>query len=129
MEVILTEDELREKCAEWQAILRLQDWDIQVTIERASSFKIPGNEGECEWNIQYKTALIRILDPVDFPPYSKWPYDMEETLVHELLHLHFVPFDNFERETHEKNAVEQAINLITCALLRLKRNTRKEVAQ
>lgn len=120
--VILTEDELREKCAEWQRILRLQDWDVIVSIDRASNL-ISDCQGQCEWTLPTKQARIRILDPVDFPPESRWPQDMEQTLVHELLHLHFAPFDRFERESLEHVTMEQAIDLIAGALVNLKRKT------
>ena len=119
--VILTEDELREKCAEWQRILRLQDWDVIVTVERASNMRVSEVNGECEWTLQTKQARIRILDPIDYPDNIKWPQDMEQTLVHELLHLHFAPFDRFDRESLEHVTMEQAIDLIAGALVNLKR--------
>jgi hypothetical protein len=119
--VILTEEELRAKCAEWQRILRLQDWDVVVSIDRARDMTLSEVDGECEWTLASKQARIRILDPMDFPPDSKWPQDMEQILVHELLHLHFAPFDRFERGSLEHVAMEQAIDLIASALVKLKR--------
>jgi len=118
--VTLTEDELRMKCYEWQAILRLQDWDVIISIDRARDM-IPDVLGQCEWTLPTKQARIRILDPVDHPPDLKWPQDMEQTLVHELLHLHFAPFNKFEADSLEYVTMEQAIDLIAGALVRLKR--------
>lgn len=119
--VIIDVDQLKQKCSEWQKILRLQDWDVRVSVERASDMKLKHVNGECEWVLQTKQAHIRILDPIDYPQDTGWPQDMEQVLIHELLHLHFAPFDAFENNTHEHTSMEQAIDMIAGALLSLKR--------
>lgn len=120
MEVILTEDQLCKICREWQEILSLKDWRIAIAKAHEYQFKNPGNEGECEWQIKKKMAIIRILHENDSP---KGPFqqDMEETLVHELLHLHYAPFDYTKDGTPEEIALEQSIHFVSRALIELKR--------
>lgn len=112
-EVIFKEDELKSRLAEWQKILRLQDWIIDVSICRERDMRLSDNCGECEWNLYKKMAWIRILDPVDYPPDSMKPQDMELTLVHELLHLHLAPLDDDKKDI----AIEQAIEAISGGLV------------
>lgn len=108
-------------CKEWQKILRLQDWIVSTSIERGRDFNLEKSQGECSWNIQTKLAKIRVLDPSDYPPGSMIEQDMEQTLVHELLHLHYAPFDNFNYDSLENTALEQSIDSIAMALVNLKR--------
>ncbi|MEH2033364.1 MAG: hypothetical protein V7K67_27715 [Nostoc sp.] len=54
----------------------------------------------------------------DYPSAALRPYNIEETLVHELLHLHLVTFDMSDEP--KRLALEQAINVIARALVNLK---------
>lgn len=119
--IILTEDEITVLCAEWQQILGLQDWDVKPGIYRASRFNVAEAQAECNWTLKKKTALIRILDPTDYPENIMWPQDLEQSLVHELLHLHMAPFDDTKSGSPEEIMMEQATDLIAKALVRLKR--------
>jgi hypothetical protein len=112
----MTEQELTSLCAEWQKTLRLQDWKILVQIKRTHDMP-EGLEGCIETTRTKKDAVIRILDPADYPPKAAWVQDMEATLVHELLHLHFPEVDENEYHTW----VEQGIELTARALVDLKR--------
>lgn len=80
----------------------------------------PGNQAECEWNLRKRMALIKVLDSADWDPSTPWPQDQEQSLVHELLHLHFAPF-RADDGTPEDVAQEQAIDAIAKALVELKR--------
>lgn len=118
--VIYTNEELRAKCAEWQKILRLQDWDIRTSIVRAREMQAEDSNAECKVNIQHRLAQIKIVDPVDFHTDELNPQDMERYLVHELLHIHLWPFtENLEGPLED--AEEQAINMIAGALIQLHR--------
>lgn len=121
MECILNEDELIEKCTEWQEILGLQNWVIGIAAAKSNQFELSGSEGEVDWVLSRKEAKIKILDPVDYPENTFVPFDMETCLVHELLHLHYAPFDNTEPKTLENIALEQSIHFISKALVDLKR--------
>ncbi len=116
----MTQTELEQLCREWQEILSLRDWDVKPSIKRGRDFASSGNEAEINWELQTRTATIYILDPIDYPDDTKWEQDIESSLVHELLHIYFAPF-NATDGTLEKVAQEQAINAISLALVKLKR--------
>lgn len=119
--IYTSNEELMAACKEWQKILRLQDWIVSASIERGRDMRMEETQGECSWVIQTKLAKIRVLDPLDYPPGSMIEQDMEQTLVHELLHLHHAPFDDFDCDTLENTTMEQAIDSIAMALVNLKR--------
>jgi len=121
MEVIFTEEQLREKCAKWQRILRLQDWNVRTSIVRERDMRTSGGNAEISVNIQHRLADLRLLDPIDFNPNDHNPQDMEQHLVHELLHIHLWPFTE-ELNGPLADAEEQAINMIAGALIRLHRH-------
>lgn len=117
-----TEDQLQALCREWQGVMRLQDWDVKVKVVRLAAFG-GRREGECTYTQSTKEALIKILDPVDWPADTEWEQDQERTLVHELEHLHFAPFMSDKGpDDPEHIAQEQAIELNACALVTLKRS-------
>lgn len=112
---------------EWQKRLRLQDWKI------TSRFVAPGDRPENMHdavgynfiNEAAKEGRISILDPelADDGEMER-SEDIENTLVHELLHCHLAPF--FTEEEPEATLMEQAIELLAGALCELKReNGRK----
>lgn len=113
----LTQRNAKQLCREWQKVMRLQDWDVKVFIRRASFFSSENVQGECRWVLPSKEATIFLLDPIDYPTDTSWEQDHEQTLVHELAHLHFAPFwDNDDSVT-----MEQAIDAMAKALVSLKR--------
>lgn len=116
-----TDDQLNQACAEWQKVLGVQDWDVKCCIKRSRDMNMQEAQAECQWTIQNKQATINICDPVDYPPHE-WEQDMEDSLVHELMHLHCAPFDDFERFSAEDTALEQMIVKTSGALIRLKRD-------
>ena len=75
--------ELTEKCLEWQELLGMKHWRIEVHLVRG--VEIRGNCGQNDYSLEDETSLIRIKDACDYHGY--YPYDMEAVLVHELLHL------------------------------------------
>ncbi|MCO7127806.1 hypothetical protein NIE88_18835 [Sporolactobacillus shoreicorticis] len=125
-EVVLSDDQLQSKLLKWKKRLRLQDWEVAISIIRARDMDLDDCQGECHWNIQSKLAWIHILDPVDYEPNKSFPQDMEKTLVHELLHLHFAPFTSDDESEMIDTAHEQAIDLIARALVETDRQTNAE---
>lgn len=121
----MTDAELRERCAYWQRILRLQDWRVDVRL--ADSAETDGQLGNCHVFQDAKLAIIRILraetrDLTDI--YSQaFPEsdDPEFTLIHELLHIPFDSILNDEAERHEKIMQEQALDFVAGALFELSR--------
>lgn len=121
MHCILTQKELEELCDEWKKILRLEHYDINVTLAKAKDFAGDDNEGEIDYILEKGNAAIRILDASDYPETS-FKQDMEATLVHELLHLYFAPF----RPDKEENDLafcfwERTIDDLSKVLVNLKR--------
>lgn len=82
----MTPDALRLLCLRWQRVLGLSDWDVKVSYVRAYDME---GQGRCSATPKLRKALIAILDPQDYDPAQHWPQDVEQTLVHELLHLYF----------------------------------------
>lgn len=101
--------------AYWQRRLRLQDWIVEVEIVHAAELG-HGHDAECGYNHEQKHANIYLMDALHFHEKTMLPYHPEQALVHELLHLHFAPFDG-KAETPEGTAQEQAINCISMALV------------
>lgn len=119
--VILTEEQLIELCKYWQKRLRLEHWDIFLRIARAREFELKDAQGECRWVQSSALATIKILDHVDWPQ-TPFEHDMEKTLVHELLHLHFCPFDDcLDSDNLKDIMLERAIDHIAKALVEEKR--------
>lgn len=106
------------RLAYWQRRLRIQDWDIEARVERMSSIG-PGVFGNCARNNESRHARIRLLDPDDVDT-SAIPssHDLEETMVHELLH---VVFHCASEDTESRVAFEQAIDSTARALVGLER--------
>lgn len=115
-EVIFNDEQLQEKLKEWQKRLRLQDWIIEARICRIHEL-MPDSLANIHPTLEKKAALIKIMDPIDYDPTFMLPYDMENSLVHELLHLHLWPITGDDEEGKHHTAEEQAIECITSGLL------------
>lgn len=117
----VTIEELQDRCAYWQKVLRLQDWDIKLSVVR--QWEIPDSWGTCDPHLSKKIATIKILDKLDDgEPGCSEAYDAEKTLVHELLHVHFEPFATKEDEgTPVEVAQHQVIHALSSALVALDR--------
>ena len=120
------EEAVRDQCTYWQGVLRLQDWNIQCDVVRAHEMKGDRSPvAQCESYIRRKDAMVRVLHPMDLPAVSPYFLNGEEkdydlSLVHELLHLHFAPFQA-EVDTAADLAQEQAIESISRAITKLYR--------
>ena len=121
---IFTEDELIKLCREWQECLRLEFWSIALRIARAREFDLENSQGECHWTLSTAVATIKILDPADYP-ITPFKQDMEKTLVHELLHLHFCSFDTTEPKSLAESMMERTIDHLARALVTLKREAKE----
>lgn len=122
-----TDAELQAACEHWQKVLRLQDWDVKCFIARADDLDGDYTAGEVDWTYMNKQAVIRVVDPQDWPDDTNWDQDMEETLVHELLHLHAATFDTFKRGGAKHAGLEQMIVAVSEALVALHRGGEAEM--
>lgn len=68
---------------DWQVRLRLQDWDIKISID--NHYAVEGF-GSAKILTKYKAAHIQLADP-DTIDNDLVINDIEVTLVHELLHV------------------------------------------
>lgn len=101
----------------WQKTLRLQDWRIEIEFwpHHALEFSV----AKSIWNANNKSATIALRYPHQMGAVEhEWPageagnYDL--SIVHELLHLMFIPM-----ECKVSIAEEQSCNLIASALIQL----------
>jgi len=109
-----------ERLAVWQKRLNLEDWNIAVVVARATELK-PKTLGNIHWDLDKKTAIIRVLDPADYKlPLPEMLQDMEFTVVHELIHLDFAPvLSDLQRSEANRRQEEHAVNHMAEALLKL----------
>lgn len=115
-----TKETAHELVREWQDRLHLQNWEIVVFVKRHYDFESP-KLGENRWVLAKRQSIIRLLDPQDYDPTFAPMPEMELTVIHELLHCHFAPFDRKPDGEPESIAIEQAIHTIARTLLALKR--------
>ncbi len=102
----------------WQRRLDLSEWKITTLIVRLSDLK-PETLGNLKWNSGNKTAVIRVLNSLDYDlPAAEIPTDIEYTILHELIHLQLsaLPHDGTS-----KIAEEKVVNRISEALFQLEK--------
>ena len=110
--------DLNALLAKWQAIMRLQDWDVGIRYIRGYDM---GNDlGRVTYTHTKKQANIRVLDPDDADPEWLPQQDIEQTVVHELLHLHMEPW---HAEGTDHLLMEQAVDAISGTLINRDRAT------
>lgn len=119
---LLADSFAAEKLWTWQKRLNLQQWNISVEVVRASELR-PKTLGNIHWDLDKKTATIRVLDPADYTlPFHAMLNDIEFTVVHELIHLELVPVLTDEKRTDANRRQEEfAVNHMASALLQLDR--------
>ena len=109
---------LNSACKEWQVRLGLQDWIIEVKTGRAKDIDPDGTAFATNTHsLSEKFSSIKVVDPIDLctmehslPEGEARDYDMH--LVHELIHLHFAPFQ-VPDDDHRHVYQEQAINMLS----------------
>jgi hypothetical protein len=114
----MTTEALRRLARKWQDRLGLRDWKVEVQFwdrKQLGEFY-----GEVMVNRKRRVADVRVLKPKDWPK-SETELDdesIERTVLHELLHVWFNPLER-EDDSENEIAIEQAINALCVALLRL----------
>ncbi len=101
----------------WQKRLRLQDWHITIEAKRREAIRGEA-DGIAHFTYSTKEARIYICEPIDGGKERTGPFDFEQVLIHELLHLHFAGCSPADDNSKEHLALEQAIDLTAWALLK-----------
>jgi hypothetical protein len=117
----LAENYLRNQLVVWQDRLNLEDWNISLVMAHPSNLR-RGTLGNVRWDVDQKTAVIRVLDASEYQkPFVVALKDMEFTVVHELIHLGLSSLTrNFKSRSEESfSEEEQAVNRMSDALLQL----------
>lgn len=109
----MTNKQLVGMCQTWQKRLRLQDWEI--SIEFTDAFNGTATYGECSTSPPFMQAAIKVRSDLK-------PKAVEETVVHELLHVRFPnhtpAFDRvFNRTGLVGNEFEIGIEMVARALV------------
>lgn len=118
---IETQEALSACCEKWQKILRLQDWDVLCVLVSHHEDLSEHALGDCMTCIELKKAHVRVLHPDATPKGwdGKICEDQERILVHELLHIHFSPFEPADRESLDYAMWEQSIDVLARVLVGL----------
>lgn len=85
--IYLSDSEAQAGATKWLSILRLRDWDVVVKI--MPKHVMGDRFGFVNVLAEKRQASISLLDHKEYPPSEDWfRYDMEQTLVHEILHIY-----------------------------------------
>ena len=115
----------------WQKILRCQDWAIDISIDRYSHMDGGELAGFISRDFSHKYAHIHLMDPTDidkstYHDDNTFTYDMEQVLVHELLHLQTHYFEPEKDGGILWDQIEQFIDQTAWALIKLDRQGVKD---
>lgn len=93
----------------WQKALRLQEWKIRIVYADSDTYSDAGN---VRYIFDFKKAKITLADDT--------VEEMEETLIHELLHIHIGYTELFPDSDLRTAMLEFSVNSIAGALHKLK---------
>ena len=106
---------------EWKKRLGLQDWAIILQINCSpKEMEIPDSEGCTTWEESTKSAQIQIADPGKIGELVR-PFDFEEILVHELLHIKTTLLSKNDPDDITDRILHQTIDDLGRALVDAKR--------
>ncbi len=109
-------EELHQLLNYWQKRLRLQDWDVRLCYVQRHEAEREDAMAYVEVFLPKRSARICFIEPGELDP-AGWPQEApEQSLVHELLHLHVHPFSP-KADTPAWTAMEQAVHAIAAALV------------
>lgn len=110
--------QVQKYLTKWRRKLRLDDWRIRLIIVRENYATRHGDPGEIygstDANIELKCAVIKIAETGKGTVAEA---ELEATVVHELLHLHFDIYPWGEDETRDR-FMEQSVDCVAVALLK-----------
>lgn len=120
---VIFDAECLARCVrEWQDRLGLADWTIASSIARADDMPRADKEANVWYQWPTKAAILTVRDPIDYPKDETglFPQDMEDDVVHELLHVKLALWQPSEKSFEDLHQ-EQVICDLVRAFVRLKR--------
>ena len=108
---------------EWKERLGLHDWRIKFYDNvKPEDMDMKNADGVSKYYEDLKIAKIQIVDP-KYREEELFPFDFEETLVHELLHCKLALIDETgDEENLQSRVVHQLIDDLAKALVAAKRS-------
>ena len=97
----------------WKSRLGLSHWTIEVAYYETLEMDDPGDFGSVEYNLLRRWAKIKILKPSAAVGKVISPINVEQTVIHELVHLVLAPV---ARKCEDLRALEHAVDDLTNAL-------------
>lgn len=112
--------DLEAKCKEWQEVIGLADWTIDIDFEPTLAWANSDDWGNAIVTAEMRTAVIRIapLDHAD-PDDPNTP-KLDYLILHELMHCWVNPLMS-ERDREERGMkilLEQAVDSLAQAVLK-----------
>lgn len=119
----ISQKHLDRMAAYWQHALALDDWEISVVAIKTSDMP-DGSAGLGKWDNDLHRGTILVIRPEDYAKTPGLPKeqkaverDIEDTVVHELVHLRIQEFAGADAD-HAKMAEEYTVVRLTNTLLR-----------
>lgn len=110
---------LETLCMTWKKRLGLSHWDITIRFAESGELE-EWNEGRVLHKQCQEHALILIKRSEEYNALEGREQDIEETIVHELLHLVFGLFPEASSDLEEK-VFDQSLDRVARVLIRLSR--------
>lgn len=119
----ITQEKLEQIMRYWQEKLKLQQWRIEIELASEERMLAKGHSPANGLNDYHLDALESFIQ-ISLPEFQKRrnfsPVDVEQVVVHELLHLHFAPL-GIDVEDPKATFEEQLCQTISRTLVELKR--------
>ena len=112
-------ENLNEILSRWQKLLYLQDWEVVIAPAEPHEMVANTRLAEVEYSLTSKEAYIRVCHPNPaLESFAK--QDLEASIVHELLHLHFAGLqEDMKVGSADHLLHEVAVNQVSKALVNL----------
>ncbi len=108
--------------AKWAPRFGLDDWSIRTEIVRFHEMKGGAVLASVQPNFIKRTAIINVQDPRDWDDPIIRPFDLEEYIVHELVHVVESRYEEFLPDSVPESVYEEVVEQMTRALLRTDRS-------
>ena len=112
----MTKEKAERLLATWKARLMMEDWVIKLRYEVDPDGMPLDGDGATEWVESTKGAYIYMLNE-KFRGEKIIPFDWEQILVHELLHIKFSLLDVSDQGDLRHRVLHQIIDELARALV------------